>query len=262
MRRGKIARELAVKGPATTIVQRALTAGATSLRPNYWLPGLAQFDEANMRLLCNEIATRVKSAEDQNALIVRTKMAVDDFLAAKRIENDEAKAREAAKSMGVAIANKKPSVRNTIETLEAFSQSLRTVAELWRTVGPMMHGRLRAFDSPRSSERPMQAERIRRVLSEDMWSLLAAIDETTKQLETAKSIRLLDEYRCVMRIAMAWKQYTGERPTVTRNTDAVSGPQATPFERFISAAVPLPISKKVIRNVVEAARDGKPHTKR
>jgi hypothetical protein len=118
----------------------------------------------------------------------------------------------------------------------------------------MMRGRLRG-------ERPTLAERIGRVLGEDIWSLLAAIDETTKQLETAKSIRLLDEYQCVMRIAMAWKQYTGERPTVTRNTDAVSGPQATPFERFLSAAIPLRISKKVSRNVVEAARDGKLHAK-
>ena len=89
--------------------------------------------------------------------------------------------------------------------------------------------------------------------------MLAAIDETTKQLETAKSIRLPDEYQCVIRIAMAWEQYTGERPTVTRNTDAVSGPQATPFERFLRAAIPHRISKKVIRNVVETV---KPHTRR
>ena len=227
MRRGKTARE--------PIAQRALMAGPTSLRNCYWLPGLSEFDSAKMRRLSNEIASRAKSVEDKNTLIACTKMAVDDFLAA--------------------IANKKPSVRNTIETLEAFSQSLRAVAELWRTVGPMMRGRLRG-------ERPTLAERIGRVLAEDIWSLLAAVDETTKQLETAKSIRLLDEYQCVMRIAMAWKQYTGERPTVTRNTDAVSGPQATPFERFLSAAVPLRISKKVIRNVVEAERDRKLHAKR
>jgi hypothetical protein len=191
-----------------------------------------------MRRLSDELSSRAKSAEDKSALIACTKMAVDDFLAAKR------------------IANQKQSVCNRIETLETFSQSLRAVAELWRTVGPMMHDRLRAFDPPRSGERPMQAERIGRVLGEDIWSLLAAIHEITKQLEPARSIRLLDEYQCVARIAVAWEQYTGKRPTVTRNIDAVSGPQATPFERFLSAAIPLPISKKVIRNVVEARATG------
>ena len=246
MRRSKTARE--------PIAQRALTAGATSLRNCYWLPGLAEFDSAKMRQLSNEIGSRAKSAGDKNALIACTKMAADDFLSAKRIKDDAAKARKFSEETGVAIANKKTSVRNTIETLQAFSQSVRVVAELWRTVGPMMHGRLRASDSPQSGERPTLAERIGRVLGEDIQSLLAAIDETTKQLETAKSIRLLDEYQCVMRIAMAWKQYTGERPTVTRNTDAVSGPQATPFERFLSAAIPHRISKKVIRNVVETVK--------
>lgn len=196
-RRGKTARE--------PIAQRALTAEATSLRNCYWLPGLSEFDSAKMRRLSNEIGSRAKRAEDKNALIACTKMAVDDFLSAKRIKDDAAKARKFSEETGVAIANKKTSVRNTIETLQAFSRSVRVVAELWRTVGPMIHGRLRASDSPQSGERPTLAERIGRVLGEDIWSLLAAIDETTKQLETAKSIRLLDEYRCVMRIAMAWK---------------------------------------------------------
>jgi hypothetical protein len=86
-RRGKTARE--------PIAQRALTAEATSLRNCYWLPGLSEFDSAKMRRLSNEIGSRAKRAEDKNALIACTKMAVDDFLAA--------------------IANKKPSVRNTIK---------------------------------------------------------------------------------------------------------------------------------------------------
>ena len=80
MRRRKAARGPAVKGLAATIAQRALTAGATSLR-NYWLPGLAQFDGAKMRRLSDELSSRAKSAEDKSALIVCTKMAVDDFLA-------------------------------------------------------------------------------------------------------------------------------------------------------------------------------------
>ena len=54
MRRGKTARE--------PIAQRALTAGATSLRNCYWLPGLSEFDSAKMRRLSNEIGSRAKRA--------------------------------------------------------------------------------------------------------------------------------------------------------------------------------------------------------
>jgi hypothetical protein len=54
-----------------------------------------------------------------------------------------------------------------------------------------------------------------------------------------------------MALANAWRDLTGEAPTLTRNNDAVSGRQATAFQRLVESVQPEPpIGERLIREVV------------
>jgi hypothetical protein len=83
-----------------------------------------------------------------------------------------------------------------------------------------------------------------------------SLTETAARMRAALKLgrnipnRSLADYECAYQIATAWKECTGRSPTLTRNEDAVSGPQRSPFQRLMQEAAPL-IGDSVIRGAVE-----------
>lgn len=109
---------------------------------------------------------------------------------------------------------------------------------------------------PDLSGRIERAERIRDHLANDLWWLRRELDLMIASLRKIDERVKTPEYECVHHIGRAWVSATGRRPTVTRNKDAASGPQATPFQHYVAAAIPSPaIGDGILRNVVELFGD-------
>jgi len=104
-------------------------------------------------------------------------------------------------------------------------------------------------------QRRERADRLQKVLRDDLWWMIGEITPMHTALKDAGAIRNSPEYACVRLVASAWRENTGELPTLTRNGDAVSGKQATPFQRLLTLAVPRPaIGEETVRAVVDAMR--------
>jgi hypothetical protein len=91
--------------------------------------------------------------------------------------------------------------------------------------------------------------------ADDVRLLVVNAIEMRRDLEKGERIpdKSLAEYECAYRIALAWHECTGALPSVTRNKDAVSGPQSSPFQRLIETATVAapPIGDSVLRGAVE-----------
>lgn len=97
------------------------------------------------------------------------------------------------------------------------------------------------------------AERIDTVLSDDLWGLVGEIATLLKALRNRRTRGDVFAHWFTWRIAQAWFSATGKLPTLTRNKDAVSGPQISDFEELLVAVVSKPsIGSGVLRDVVEA----------
>ena len=78
-------------------------------------------------------------------------------------------------------------------------------------------------------QRRERADRLERVLADDLWWMIGEITPMRAALKNARGIRNSPDYACVRLVASAWRENTGELPTLTRNVGAVTGKQATPF---------------------------------
>jgi hypothetical protein len=86
-----------------------------------------------------------------------------------------------------------------------------------------------------------------------------AIVQLIELLKPAQRIKKPGEYLCAYQIARAWFDNIKEAPTLTRNTDAVSGPQQTNFQSYINEVAPGNlVGQWIIRATVDAIR---PHKK-
>jgi hypothetical protein len=104
-------------------------------------------------------------------------------------------------------------------------------------------------------QRRERADRLQKVLRDDLRWMIGEIRQMHTALKNARAIRNSAEYACVRLVASAWLENTGALPTATRNVGAVSGKQATPFQRFLAIAVPPPaIGEETVRTVVDAMR--------
>ncbi|MGE9007152.1 hypothetical protein ACO2JO_01115 [Leptospira interrogans] len=92
-------------------------------------------------------------------------------------------------------------------------------------------------------------DRIRDHLIGDLLWIRTVLGPVIDLAEATEGMKT-PEYRCAMRLARAWFKATGKKPTTTKNMVAVSGPQATGFQRFLAAAVPgPPIGPGIVENV-------------
>jgi hypothetical protein len=92
---------------------------------------------------------------------------------------------------------------------------------------------------------------VERVMGEDLLYLAVTAERIVAAVRAGGKVRRPAEYLCATRIALAWNEATGTAATLTRNVEAVSGPQATAFQRFVAQAAPH-IGETTWRQVAEA----------
>jgi hypothetical protein len=124
--------------------------------------------------------------------------------------------------------------------------------QLLRVVGMHFQGRLGLQAGQQPAKTSEQAEKVVEAImrrSHQMKQIEAVLDDYLPQLltELGSMIAPLQktrrhknpmEYFCAYTIANAWMVNIGEIPTLSRNTDAVSGPQQCDFQSYIASAVP------------------------
>jgi hypothetical protein len=104
---------------------------------------------------------------------------------------------------------------------------------------------------PDSAEQIERLDRIRHHMIGDLFWLRSMIEPAIGMMQSTERIQKDPEYKCAFQIVLAWFTATGEMPTLTRNTQAVAGPQATSFQRFLVEAIPQPsIGDSIVRKVV------------
>jgi hypothetical protein len=130
------------------------------------------------------------------------------------------------------------------------------VTRAWGKVVGIGYGPLRAAlraDIPGAdiTIREDRVAQLERVMGEDLLRLAKAIERMLAVTKERGKVRRPPEYLCATKIALAWRASTGKPATLTRNFEAVSGPQATAFQRFVVEAAPS-IGERTWRHVVEA----------
>jgi hypothetical protein len=105
--------------------------------------------------------------------------------------------------------------------------------------------------------KPEQIERLYRIRDHIISDLFWLQSVAGRKIKTMNGMRTRKdfEFNCAVQIALAWLAATGEPPTLTRNKDAVSGPQLTSFQRFMSAAVTPAIGDAIVRNAIAELGD-------
>jgi len=104
--------------------------------------------------------------------------------------------------------------------------------------------------TPSSPEQTERLARVRHHMIGDLFWFQAVIGPKIQKIRDNERTRKDFEYQCAFQIAFAWFEATGEVPTLTRNTDAVSGPQSTAFQRYMIEAVKSGIGEAVVRKAV------------
>ena len=108
---------------------------------------------------------------------------------------------------------------------------------------------------PELSGRIERADRIRDHLANDLWWLRRELDLKIASLRKIDQRVKTPEYECVYHIGSAWISATDRAPAVTRNQEARC-PQATPFQRYVAAAIPSPkIGESILRKVAKLLGD-------
>jgi hypothetical protein len=93
------------------------------------------------------------------------------------------------------------------------------------------------------------------VVDHDLPQLLVDLGRLIEVLGKAGWIKKAGEHICVFQIACAWRDNIGAMPTLSRNKDAVSGPQQTSFQSYLAAAgVGNLIGEAIVRDTVDAVR--------
>jgi hypothetical protein len=106
-----------------------------------------------------------------------------------------------------------------------------------------------------SPEQRDRLDRIRRHMVGDLLWFRFMVEPKIEIIRDTKLTRKDFEYRCAFRIAFAWLTATGEIPTLTRNTDAVSGSQVTAFQSYMIEAIKPGIGDAIVRKVVTELGD-------
>jgi len=175
------------------------------------------------------LKSRVRSKAHEDALLERTHIACED------LEINRALISEFRRN-------------DTVNKLRVLQSSAEILAQHWSMGDLTLRKSLRIW----LRRDPSQFERIDGFLRSDLRHLVSLIDEKVAALDAAKKVKKLPEYLCAMQIAKAWYENTGELATLTRNKEAVSGPQVSPFERYLRAVVPPPaIGSAIVRQVIE-----------
>lgn len=156
---------------------------------------------------------------------------------------------------------------DVLNKLEVLAEAARGLAQAWSaaTSDPYLSGSLKTHLRRREGSsagnrdaledaltRRAWASRLDEVLTNDLWRLVAELRPFYEAISGAGRFKLA-EHLCVYQIARAWRECSGKAPTLTRNLDAVAGPQASAFQRFMAEAVPPPtISERIMRDAVGA----------
>ena len=195
-----------------------------------YVPHVATFDDAKCRRLV-QIA-KLAGASDNAAhdLVRQAQLAVID--------------------LGMSVEDK-----NASGKLRDFQKAAHSLAQQWAAVEPEILRQWFISDGGKgaatAAQRRSQFDRIEDVLGDYLWHLVAVIGNKIGELDSAKRITSPAIYRCVARIAVAWQTFTGARPTVTRNKEAVAGPQATQFQAFLREVMLYPVGEAIVREVIE-----------
>jgi hypothetical protein len=134
-----------------------------------------------------------------------------------------------------------------VESAVRFAEDLSTVLRDSSLEGPFLDLLVPRPSSPEQIER---LARIRHHMVGDLLWFQAVMGPKIQMIRDNERTRKDFEYKCAFQIAFAWLEATGEVPTLTRNTDAVSGPQSTAFQRYMIEAVKSGIGEAVIRKAV------------
>ena len=139
-----------------------------------------------------------------------------------------------------------------LESAGDLAEALSVVLGDGSIEGPFLDSLVRNPSSPEQRER---LYRIRDHMISDLFWLRSVVDPKIKMMDVTQRTRKDFEFRCAFRIARAWLAATGEPPTLTRNKDAVSGPQLMTFQRYMSVAVTPAIGDAIIRKAVDELGD-------
>jgi hypothetical protein len=142
-----------------------------------------------------------------------------------------------------AVADKYSAVA---DSAVSFAENLSAVLGDSSLEGPFLD----LLAKPSSSEQRERLDRIRHHMIGDLFWFRSMIGPKVQLMRDTQYTRKDFEYRCAFRIAFAWLMASGEMPTQTRNTDAVSGSQATAFQSYMIEAVKPGIGEAIVRKVI------------
>jgi hypothetical protein len=166
------------------------------------------------------------------------------------------------------------STKRAYDKIQAVANGAETLAKAWAELSAE-HNLLLAVKShlsgqmgvgqPKRTATEILTQRARvsamdEILSDDLWRLIGELRPLAEALKADRTRGDPFDHWFIYRLADAWMALTGAPPSLTRNADAVSGPQASGFQEILSV-LPFSIGAGVVRDAVEAFKysvKGKP----